>query len=142
MCHIPGRQHGHPGLTPRPSSCMMCHIAGRATRTHEVKVMAYEVLDPLTDEQVVEIRRLANVEGWKYGRIARQFKRTVGTIGRIVRGETHQHVGMVKKMDAEFAAQIAESERRMLQTLEKTPVDIEREQLAELLKPKRENPYK
>lgn len=41
----------------------------------------------LNPEQVLEIRRLYAEENWTQGRLAREFKMSVGQIGRIVRGE-------------------------------------------------------
>lgn len=93
---------------------------------------------PLSDEDVLEIRRLARIEGWSQGRLARQFKRTIGTIGRIVRGETHQHVGMPRAVPA---SEIAESEARMLELLRSGSLDDQGPVLPDALKLKKPNPY-
>lgn len=41
--------------------------------------------------QVADIRVKYHQEGWSQGRLAREFQVTIGTIGRIVRGETWQN---------------------------------------------------
>lgn len=96
----------------------------------------------LTDSDILEIRRLANTEGWPQGRIARRFQRTIGTIGRIVRGETHQHVGMVKKLQTD-PSKIAEEGQRMLEWQEqfKRSQEERTANVPEELKPKKPNPY-
>lgn len=71
--------------------------------------------EALTDEQVVEIRRLYHVDGWTQGRLARQFKRAVGTIGRIVRGETHQDVGMPRAIPED---EVAASQKKLEELLQ------------------------
>lgn len=72
---------------------------------------------PCSPQEVMRIRQLY-AEGWSQGRLAREFKRTVGTIGRIVRGETHQTLPTIESaIDIEVKA--VEAQRRFLEMQEK-----------------------
>jgi hypothetical protein len=69
----------------------------------------------LTNEQVLEIRKLYLHEHWTQGRLARHYKRSVGCIGQIVRYETHNTVAIVQEAaPVVTAAAIEESAKRML----------------------------
>ena len=46
----------------------------------------------LSNEDVYEMRRLYQDEGWSQARLARHFGVVTNTVGRVVRGESHQHV--------------------------------------------------
>ena len=48
----------------------------------------------LSNEDVFEMRRLYQDEGWSQARLARHFGVVVNTVGRIVRGESRQRVPM------------------------------------------------
>lgn len=69
-----------------------------------------------SDQEVMRIRQLY-AAGWSQGRLAREFQRTVGTIGRIVRGETHQHLPVVKS-DEQLTAEAEEAKQRFQRMLE------------------------
>lgn len=84
---------------------------------------------PLTDAEAVEIRRLYFEEKWSQGRIARKFKRAVGSIGRITRFETHARAEekvaagggnnhpLRLSIEDEQAKEVAASEERLRQLL-------------------------
>lgn len=93
----------------------------------------------LTDEQAAEIRRLYVHEGWSQGRLARHFKRAVGTIGRIVRGETHQKAAMPQRLDMneEIKERARVSQEAFLAKERVSPSTT----LPDELKPKVKNPY-
>ena len=96
---------------------------------------------PLSDEDVLEIRRLANGVGcdkWTYPRLARKYGRTSGTIGRIVRGETHQRLSMERKVVID-EAQVAAEGQRLFEKLERERLEREAA-IPDILKPK-QNPY-
>lgn len=78
----------------------------------------------LSPEQVFRMRELYHTEGWSQGRLAREFKMSVGQVGRIVRGESWQQYNMPENEEAQamhnrgllmgrdLAAEAAESEKR------------------------------
>jgi hypothetical protein len=95
----------------------------------------------LTESDILEIRRLANVEGWSYGKLSRRFSRTVGTIGRIVRWETHQHIAMPGRAEPDARKMNDQAERMLAWQKEFKKKQDEREELKpEILKPKTD-PY-
>lgn len=53
----------------------------------------------LTEIDVVEIREKYWKENWTQGALARLKRVTVNTIGKIVRGETWQHVGEAEEVE-------------------------------------------
>lgn len=61
----------------------------------------------VSNEQVLEIRRLYHDEGWTQGRLAREFGLNINTIGRMVRGESRQRVPMPTDSPSEIAARMA-----------------------------------
>lgn len=72
---------------------------------------------PCTPEEVMRIRQLY-AQGWTQGRLAREFQRNVGTIGRIVRGETHQELPQISP---DITSSAAEAQKRFEELmLEKT----------------------
>lgn len=80
-----------------------------------------EVSKPCTPQEVMRIRELY-AAGWSQGRLAREFQRTVGTIGRIVRGETHQQLPTIKS-DSELASEAEEAKKRFQKMLEEQEVE-------------------
>lgn len=63
----------------------------------------------LTPSDVLEIRRLYSEENWSQGRLAREFKMSVGQIGRIVRGESwHQYHQIPTDQEIEHDAAVAQ----------------------------------
>lgn len=75
--------------------------------------------------------RTLYAEGWSQGRLAREFQRTVGTIGRIVRGETHQELPSISK-EEDIAAAAAEAQKRFQEMVEKDMSKVEERFLADL----------
>jgi IS30 family transposase len=71
------------------------------------------VTKPCSAHEVQRIRELY-AAGWSQGRIAREFQRTVGTIGRIVRGETHQQLPKLAS-EEELAKGAAEAQRKLME---------------------------
>lgn len=80
----------------------------------------------LTPEQVLEMRERYVEEGWTQGALAREYKVSVGQVGRIVRGEAWidyqqpqsdselMHSNALKGVRSASAQEIAESEARLL----------------------------
>lgn len=83
---------------------------------------------PCTAQEVMRIRELY-AAGWSQGRLAREFQRTVGTVGRIVRGETHQQLPTVKS-EEQIAAEAKEAKERFQRRLEQEAIERQ-ETLAE-----------
>lgn len=77
---------------------------------------------PCSPQEVMRIRQLY-AEGWSQGRLAREFKRTVGTIGRIVRGETHQTLPTIESA-LEIEVKASEAQKRFLEMQEKREGDV------------------
>lgn len=84
----------------------------------------------LTRTQVIDIRVKYHQEEWSQGRLARYFGVTIGTIGRIVRGETWQTVqhpasaraayqdeSHIPLTDEQLSKAAKESEARLLKSL-------------------------
>lgn len=96
----------------------------------------------LTPEQVVEIRRLYFQEHWTQARLARRFQITIGTVGRIVRGETWQGragaPGTSFDQSKPLDQQVAESQARLEQMIDMQEKEPE---IPDILKPKKPNPY-
>jgi transcriptional regulator with XRE-family HTH domain len=59
----------------------------------------------LTNEQVFELRRLYNEEGWTQSQLSKHFNLSVNHIGRIVRGESRRAVPMALPEEDHQAAQ-------------------------------------
>lgn len=85
---------------------------------------------PCTPQEVMRIRTLY-AEGWSQGRLAREFRRTVGTIGRIVRGETHQELPSISK-EEDIAAAAAEAQKRFQEIVQKDLTKVEERFFADL----------
>lgn len=75
----------------------------------------------VTAELAARMRQLYNDpdEPWTQGRLARHFGFSINTIGRIVRGETHQtDKGVRLNLERDQAAKVKASESRIMALLD------------------------
>lgn len=79
----------------------------------------------LTNEQVMELRRLYFDEGWNQAALARHYQVNVNTVGRIVRGESRQRVPMMTEPPEVIQQRLWEMQQRInQQTEEKLKQDL------------------
>lgn len=77
----------------------------------------------LTPTQVLEIRERYSLRGQSQGQLSREYQVTVGTIGRIVRGETWQQFQQIES-EEEIDARIALDQVRYGPRPSPTPEEI------------------
>ena len=89
----------------------------------------------ISNEQVLELRRLYFDENWSQARLARHYQVNVNTIGRIVRGESRQRVPMPSAKPEEIAERLLALQRqhdqevleRLNQAIAKEPATLAKE---------------